>query len=212
LAEAARREFKGELVVRPCPLASRATMGGVERWHQAEQGHFRALKSELEKQTGLLLTDDMAICHWLVRHASWTLHRYQVPRSHGDCAYRRVLGSDYSGRIVSFGEMVLALRQADSQSGGPRRQSKFNDRWSVGCWLGKTESSDEHVVCLTKEKALSIGFGPYVVLRPTAVRGGTFRSCGRSRSRRGTCVASFPQGSWPRRHSLLQRRQAGSCR
>ena len=59
--------------------------------------------------------------------------------------FERVLGRVYNGAVVPFGEVVLA-RVHDDPSLGFHRYSKQDSRWSFGLWLGKSETTDEHLV------------------------------------------------------------------
>ena len=95
----------------------------------------------------MTLKPEMAITTWIVRHAAWTLTRFQVQRARGGVsAYARVFGKAYEGRLAQIGEQVLAYVPQDSSGKGPKHSSKFRDRWIVGTWLGKAEDTDEHLI------------------------------------------------------------------
>ena len=59
--------------------------------------------------------------------------------------FERVHGRSYEGAVVPFGEVILA-RQLDDLSAGTHRFSKWESRWQFGLWLGKSETSDEHLI------------------------------------------------------------------
>ena len=123
-------------------------LGVCGRYQRMLQKAVRALRFQLEEQLGSILDPRLPIFAWLVRHASWLLYRFHVARDTNASAYLRVRGGPYNGRIVGFAESVLALTPERKDGGGPRHISKLSSRWSVGVWLGKTDESNEHLVCL----------------------------------------------------------------
>ena len=55
------------------------------------------------------------------------------------------MGGPYRGKLVEFGEPVLAhLPEVGKGSGNPA--PKLADRWKPGVWLGKSDLTDEHFV------------------------------------------------------------------
>ena len=82
---------------------------------------------------------------WLVRHSCWQLFRFLVHSERHTTGFERVHGHPYVGAIVPFGEVVLA-RVHDDPSLGFHRYSKWDGRWQFGLWLGKSETTDEHLV------------------------------------------------------------------
>ena len=57
---------------------------------------------------------------------------------------QRARGYVYRGALCELGETVLAKIPDEAVTG--RQIGKFADRWKRGVWLGKTDSSDEHLV------------------------------------------------------------------
>ena len=59
--------------------------------------------------------------------------------------FYRATGGPYRGKLVEFGETVLAhLPEVGKGSGNPA--PKLADRWESGVWLGKSDLTDEHLV------------------------------------------------------------------
>ena len=59
--------------------------------------------------------------------------------------FYRAMGGPYRGKLVEFGETVLAhLPEVGKGSGSPA--PKLADRWKSGVWLGKSDLTDEHLV------------------------------------------------------------------
>ena len=136
--------------VEEAPIASHASVGGVERYHRLLQEEVRALKLGLERNlAGKVLVSSHPLAAWLVRHASWALFRFHVVREWQSTAYRRVRGSDYAGAIASFGEVVLARRPEEMSVSKP--MSKWSGRWAFALWIGRSEESNEHV-CLHPDR------------------------------------------------------------
>ena len=55
------------------------------------------------------------------------------------------MGRPYRGKLVEFGETVLAhFSEVGKRSGNPA--PKLTDRWKSGVWLGKSDLTDEHHV------------------------------------------------------------------
>ena len=80
---------------------------------------------------------------WIVRHEAWLIPRFRG--SEAQSPFYRAMGGQYRGKLVEFGETVLAhLPEVGKGSGNPAR--KLADRWKSGVWLGKSDITDEHLV------------------------------------------------------------------
>ena len=73
---------------------------------------------------------------WVVRRASWLITRFLV-KVDGKTPYERLRGRDFKGEIVEQFE-VVHYKLED--------KGKADPQTAVGVWLGKTLSSDEHVL------------------------------------------------------------------
>ena len=59
--------------------------------------------------------------------------------------FYRAMGGPYRGKLVEFGETVLArLPEVGKGSGNPA--PKLADRWKPGVWLGKSDLTEEHTL------------------------------------------------------------------
>ena len=86
---------------------------------------------------------DNALMRWIVRHAAWLIPRFRG--SEIQSPFYRAMGGPYRGKLVEFGETVLAhLPEVGKGSGNPA--PKLADRWKSGVWLGKSDLTDEHLV------------------------------------------------------------------
>ena len=80
---------------------------------------------------------------WIVRRAAWLIPRFRG--SEVQSPFYRAMGGPYRGKLVEFGETVLAhLLEAGKGSGNPG--PKLADRWKSGVWMGKSDLTDEHLV------------------------------------------------------------------
>ena len=83
-------------------------------------------------------TDEMDCPTCSVAHSSFRGSEAQSP-------FYRAMGGPYRGKLVEFGETVLAhLPEVGKGSGNPA--PKLADRWKSGVWLGKSDLTDEHLV------------------------------------------------------------------
>ena len=72
----------------------------------------------------------------LVRHSSWLISRFLV-KSDGKTPYERLRGREYRGEVVEPCEVVHYKLEAPG---------KMEPKTAVGVWLGKSNTSDEHLV------------------------------------------------------------------
>jgi hypothetical protein len=124
LASKIKEGMKGSRVMlEETAVQSHASLGGVERYRREVQEEMRALKGYLERQFNQKLPLQKSFVAWLLRHVSWTLYRYHVPRSLGMTAYRQQHADDYRGFVLCFGETAMARRPEDTAQ--LRRSSKW---------------------------------------------------------------------------------------
>ena len=149
LAKEIKRQRQGVTNLQVAPEADHQAIGGVERFHRIMQDQMRALKMQVETNLGVILKADAATTKWLVRHAAWIIFRFANSKILKSTAYFRVFHKNFSGTLVNLFETVLARKAEDATEG--RRTSKWDSRWRIGVWLGKTELSDEHLVYVQGE-------------------------------------------------------------
>ena len=97
----------------------------------------------MQERTQYRPTVDSALMKWIVRHAAWL-----IPRFRGNdvqSPFYRAMGGPFRGKLVEFGETVLAhLPEVGKGCGNPA--PKLADRWKSAVWLGKSDLTDEHLV------------------------------------------------------------------
>ena len=76
---------------------------------------------------------------WIVRFVSWSLPRFHINQTR-TTPFRVLKGYDYASECLPFGECALGKYSA-KKSG-----VKSATRWVCGIYVGKTSSSDEHIL------------------------------------------------------------------
>ena len=142
-AESVKSKRLERTVIRSSPRRSHQSNGGVENYQKQLQGQVRTMLAAMQERTQYRQTADNALMKWIVRHAAWL-----IPRFSGNdvqSPFYRVMGGPYGGKLVEFGETVLAhLPEVGKGSGNPA--PKLADRWKSAVWLGKSDLTDEHLV------------------------------------------------------------------
>ena len=104
---------------------------------------MRTMLAAMQEHTQYRPSADNALMRWVVRHAAWL-----IPRFRGNdiqFPFYRSMGGPYRGKLVEFGETVLAhLPEEGKRSGNPA--PILADRWKSGVWLGKSDLTDKHLV------------------------------------------------------------------
>ncbi|CAE8619652.1 unnamed protein product [Polarella glacialis] len=147
VAERVRALRQKRTLIQETPVRSPQSIGGVSRYQRSLQEQIRALRLQLEESLNSEIDVEDAIVTWIVRHAAWLLARF-APWRDGAAPYTRHRGAPYRGKVVEFGEYVLAMNP-EGYWRGAQRTSKFDSRWLGGVWLGKTEASDERLVAVS---------------------------------------------------------------
>ena len=120
-------------VIRSSPRRSHQSNGGVENYQKQLQGQVRTMLAAMQEHTKYRPSADNALMKWIVRHAAWLIPRFRG--SEIQSPFYRAVGGPHRGKLVEFGETVLAhLPEVGKGSGNPA--PKLADRWKSGVWLG----------------------------------------------------------------------------
>ena len=137
LAEASAKEWGKEAAHQVAPKGSHQSNGAVERAILEVARQVRTLTGAIEARfSGFKLSVEDNYFPWVVRHASWLITRFLV-KVDGKTPYERLRGRDFKGEIVEQFE-VVHYKLEDKGKADPQTAVEF--------WLGKTLSSDEHVL------------------------------------------------------------------
>ena len=90
-------------LVRHGPRASLQSQGKIENANRVINGVCRAMWLSLENLLQAELPSDSIVIAWLIRHAAWSLTRFQV-KNDGRIAFVRVFGKAYTSQVLPFGE------------------------------------------------------------------------------------------------------------
>ena len=113
--------------------------GRAERAHQTLQGLARTLRDDLGVRTGVQVSSGQDIAHWLVRHAGWLWSHFARTGADKRTAHHRHFERDYVAPVLPFAERVMWK--------SPKLQPlKLKSSWGYGLWLGRTQSSNAHVL------------------------------------------------------------------
>ena len=120
------------------PEGEHASNGGAEQAVNNCRLQANVILAAYERDSGCKVSTMHPLHAWGTRHASWLLNRYGLKAS-GTTAFEDATGHPYDGKVVQFGQSVLCFCKGKVK-GAPK--------WLQGMWLGKTNSSDQHI-CIT---------------------------------------------------------------
>ena len=80
---------------------------------------------------------------WSVGHAAWRILCFRS--NDAQSPLYRAMGGPYRGKLLEFGESVLAHIPEVGKVPG-NHAPKLADRWKSAEWLGKSDLTDEHLV------------------------------------------------------------------
>ena len=119
------------------PIRDHSANGLVEGSIHRIRQLATVLQCSVEDQVGMEIPVSHPLMSWSFMHASWLLNRYQVKG--GMTPFEVWSGRQYTGKLVEFGEPVLAYTYVVP---GP----KGGARWQAGIFVGKSETNDMHIV------------------------------------------------------------------
>ena len=141
-AESVKSKRQERTVIRSSPRRSHQSNSAVEHCQKQLQGQVRTMLAALPERTQYRPTTDSALMRWIVRHVAWLIPRFRA--NDVQSTFHRAMGGPYRGRLLEFGESVLAhLPEVGKGPGNPA--PKQADRWKSAVWLGKSDLTDEHV-------------------------------------------------------------------
>ena len=108
---------------------------------------FRTHKLDLQRKVGKGVDVHLPVMAWLAEHVADMYNKSHVYED-GKTAYEKLRGRKYKGEMLPFGCQVLH-RVTGKPIGGV-----VASRWLPGTWLGKTWSSDEHLVATETGKVV----------------------------------------------------------
>ena len=123
------------LPTRQSPASSQPS----EAWQKSLFTQFRTLLFDFCRRYKLQPSDVKlggSLSQQMLSHAVWLLNRFQL-QSHNKTSFQRRRRIAYSSSVLPFGELVLA------------------QDLSLAIWLGRCESSDEHILATANSSSLA---------------------------------------------------------
>ena len=134
-------ERRARTQVQQGPRGDSQAHGRAERAVRTIEETTRVQVLDLENRTGQPVDPTGHLFGWLVKHACDLTNTRMAGRD-GQTPWERLRGRPYRGQLLRFGTPVL------HRLSGPTIGGVLMTRWAPGHWLGKTSSSDEHLVVL----------------------------------------------------------------
>ena len=120
----------------------------AERASQAVEEQARTIRADCQLRfgSGETFGADKPIRAWLLRHAGWQISRYKQ-KGNGMTAHKQAYGKHYTHEVVSFAEVVLVRVPKPTHRAlqGGKRCHKGDAVFIKGVWVGRSETSDEHI-------------------------------------------------------------------
>ena len=115
----------------------------VEHFFESLREQMYVLHLAVEEMWGESVSGNSPWIAWMIRHASWTLARFQ-PHGHvwNQTSFGVVHEQEYCGEIFPFGAPVVASNHY------PTEQPGVSSNEQEGVYLGKEPNGDEHLVCV----------------------------------------------------------------
>ena len=120
-------------------VGSSASNGAAESAVSMAGKGIRKLRIALENNYKIKLPSNHQVVPWLVLHAGFCHNRYQLGHD-GRTPYSRIRGKPFNAPICEFAESIWY--KIPKRLIGPDL-NKWDDKWSVGVFLGVRTSSNE---------------------------------------------------------------------
>ena len=128
-----------EIIQRQSQRYSRQSKRNAERRIQTVRNQIKAYKSQIEKNSGIIIRDDSPLLTWLPRHAAACQYTRFHKRHDAIRAYEKIRHMPYQSSILRVREAV-AGRQPGALC------SRFESAWFKGMCLGRDSKTDEHLI------------------------------------------------------------------
>ena len=135
------KDIQTQLVLRNSPVGSHQSNGMAESRVKVIEGIVRTMRSSLERKLNISIVPAAPIVPWMVRHGAFVTTRYTV-RPSGRTPYEELYMTQYTSPVLMFAESVLARKIVENTG-------KFVSSWESGLWLGRSTTTNEHIVGTT---------------------------------------------------------------
>ena len=139
-AESVKSKRIERTVIRSSPRRSHQSNGGVENYQKQLQGQVRTMLAAMQEHTKYRPSADNALMRWIVRHAAWLIPRFRG--SEIQSPFYCAMGGPYRGKLVEFGETVLAhLPEVGKGSGNPAQNWQTDGNPACGWERATSQTS-----------------------------------------------------------------------
>ena len=154
-SESVKSKRQERTVIRSSQRRSHQSNIAVENYQKQWQGQVRTMLAALQERTLYKPTTDSALMKWIVRQAAWLIIRFR--RNDIQSPFYRAMGGPYRGKLLEFGESVLAhLPEVRKGSGNPA--PKLADRWNPLCGWARATSQTSIWSELVKELCMCAAY------------------------------------------------------
>ena len=148
----------GELVKLETTPKHSSASNPAERAIQAVEEQARTTRADCQMRfgSGEAFGAAKPIWAWLLRHAGWQISRYKQ-KGNGMTAYMEAYGEHYTHEVVPFAEVTLVRIPKPTHGAlqGGKQWHKGDAVFIKGVWVGRSETSDEHIVLAPGGRVLS---------------------------------------------------------
>ena len=120
-------------------MCSSQSQGSVERAHRTLFGQIRTLRAQIQKNYNRRINLQHPLVAWIVRRSAYILNRYAI-HSGGHTSYFNRWQKNPTTPLCEFGETVQHMVPTLKQ------YLKLEQRFFDGIWLGRDESTGEHIL------------------------------------------------------------------
>ena len=144
------KHMAGDLVKFETTPKHSSASNPAERAIQAVEEPARTIRADCQVRFGGAETfgADRPIWAWLLRHAGWQISRYKQKGNGMTACTNRPYGEHYTHEVVPVAEVVLVRVPNRTHRGlqGGKRWEKGDAVFINGVWVGRSETSYEHIV------------------------------------------------------------------
>ena len=141
------KTMAGDLVKLETTPKHSSASNPAERAIQAVEEQTRTIRADRQMRlgNGEAFGADKSIWAWLPRHEGWQISRYKQ-KGNGMTAYKQAYGEHYTHEVVPFAEFFSSGFPSHRALQRGKRWQKGDAVFIKGVWVGRSETSDEHIV------------------------------------------------------------------
>ena len=143
------KHLAGDLVIFDTTPKHSSASNPAERAIHVVEEQLWTIRADCQMRfgSGETLGADKPIWAWLLRHAGWQISRYKQ-NCNEVTGHKQACGEHHTPEVVPFAEIVLVRVPKPTHRAlqGGRRWHNGDAVFIKGVWVGRSETSDEHIV------------------------------------------------------------------